>query len=284
MTQGWIDLHCHLLPGVDDGAPDLPSALELARQLVDQGVDRVAATVHLLDGRTPQGFTPDQIAGKRQYLQEELNRAAIPLTVLPGSEVWLTPAFLRPSGPERIYLGRGSGGPLSPAPGAAGLSYLLVEFDLYQEEPPAFLDEVLFELSVSGVVPVIAHPERYAAVRRHPGRVDQWLEKGAVLQINAGSLLGHGGPQAQALAIDWLAAGKIHLLASDAHHPQTRSVRLAEAVEAAAAVVGQAGALRLVRENPQLLLEGRELLPALAPSAGGVKVARKVKKGKRFLQ
>jgi protein-tyrosine phosphatase len=177
-----VDIHCHILPGVDDGADSLDSAVEMARMAVESGVDTIIATPHCnlpYDG--DKNYISDAL--RRQFLQlrHAIRDAGLPLNIYAGCEVLCTPEV-----PALI-----SGGKLLTL---AGSRYLLLEF--FFDEEPDYMDELLDCVARTGLVPVIAHPERYEAIQRAPYLVERWFRAGYVIQLNKGSILGRLGRRA----------------------------------------------------------------------------------------
>jgi protein-tyrosine phosphatase len=210
-----IDLHSHILPGVDDGPTTIEESLELARRAASDGVRLIAATPHVRDDYPTEPATMERLVAE---VRTAIQTAGIPLEVRPGGEIaidWL----------DRLSeddLGRfGLGG--SPR-------YLLVEFPYAGW--PLSLHEWIFRLVTRGVTPVIAHPERNAEVQHDPLQLRPLVDAGALVQITAASLDGRVGRSAQTAANELLRRGFAHLLASDAHTPDVREAGLAQAVEA----------------------------------------------------
>lgn len=252
-----IDLHCHLLPGIDDGAPDLRAALAMARAAVADGIRVAACTPHIYPG-----LYENDRAGIRRALAEfaaQLQRRKIPLQLVIGADVHLTPDL-----PERLKAGK--------VPTLHDSRYLLLE-PPHHVAPPRFETSV-FALILSGYVPVITHPERLTWIENHHAVFRRLAEHGAWMQVTAGALTGRYGRRPRYWGERLLDEGLAHLLATDAHDAERRAPRLAEGRDAAAARVGEAEALRLVMERPQAIL--RNLDPAqvtpphaVAPPRGG---------------
>ena len=198
-----IDLHCHILPGVDDGSPDAEISLSMARHAAESGVTAIAVTPHCnLPGFRRNYRGPDY---RRQLndLRELLTQENIPLRLYSGAEVFADPSNIRTliEQHELITLG--------------GSRYLLVEFDFGL--PGSVLLRTLEAIAQRGLVPVVAHPERYDAVQRDPGLAAWCFSRGMLLQLNKGSLLGLLGSRAEDTALHLLSHGLAHLIASDAH-------------------------------------------------------------------
>ena len=239
---GLIDLHSHILPGVDDGARTLAEARELARLAVEDGVDAIAATPHV---RPDFPTTPDIMEQGVAELRADFLREGIPLQVLHGGEIDLGLLWAIPPG-ELARLTIAQTG-----------RYLLLEFP-YRRWPFA-LDSAVSVLVRRGITPVIAHPERNPEVQDRPARVEALVEAGALVQVTGASLDGRLGRASKLTAKRLLELGLVHVLASDAHGPHIREGGLAAAAEA----VGDDGLARyLTREAPAAIVAGEPVPPA----------------------
>lgn len=235
-----IDLHCHLLPAIDDGAPDEATALAMARIAVADGIRTVACTPHIYPGL----FENDAagIAVKVDDLQRRLREEGIALELTTGADAHLTPELL-----PRLQAGT--------APTLAGSHYVLLE-PPHTVAPPRFA-EAVFEIVNAGFVPVITHPERLTWIRQHYEVFAALVRSGAWMQVTAGSLTGRFGAGAQRVAERMLDDGLVHILGTDAHSARSRPPLLAEGRAAAEKRVGAEEALRLVVERPQAVLDDR---------------------------
>lgn len=244
-----IDIHAHILPGIDDGAPDLTAALEMAALAAESGVSVLAATPHCMDFADRSNFWGPELIRHLQNFRAELKNAGIPLTVVPGMEVFGTeqvPALLR----QKKLLGLN------------GSHYLLIEFPFHSYAAQA--TEVLEEVLAAGMWPVIAHPERYAYVQDDPRLLNLWAEMGCLLQINKGSLLGRFGQQIQQLAMELVARRFAFAVASDAHSPDIRTTWMKDVQHLLQEEFSDAAAAALLERNPLKLLKN-ETIPAAAP-------------------
>jgi protein-tyrosine phosphatase len=236
-----IDLHSHILRGVDDGARSLEDSLDIARAAVADGITVIAGTPHVRDDwPTDAGVMEYRVA----ELRAELEQAAIPLDVRPGGEIaveWLT--RLPPEELRRFGLG---GNP----------RYLLVETPYYGW--PLGLAERLFALFASGITPVLAHPERNAEVQAAPERLVPLVQSGVLVQVTAASVDGRIGRRAQECGLGLIEHGLAHLLASDAHHASIRAVGMAAAGKA---VGNKALAAWLTWEVPAAIVGDTEIPP-----------------------
>lgn len=236
-----IDLHAHVLPGLDDGARNPEEAFEIVRSMADDGVEVVAATPHVRDDYPT---TPEQMEQGVAQLRILVREAGIDLEILPGGEI----ALERLRALDEDALSRfGLGG---------NPRLLLIEFP-YVGWPPALAVECA-RLRGLGIVPVLAHPERNNVVQERPGDLDALVRAGTVVQLTAASVDGRLGRAAAACAKRLLELELGHLLASDAHAPGIRQAGMSRAVEA---IGDRALARWLTSSVPEALLGGDELPP-----------------------
>jgi protein-tyrosine phosphatase len=249
-----FDLHCHLLPSIDDGAVDLDMALEMARIAADDGIRTVVCTPHIYPGVYENTKAGIEAAVTR--MQRELDARGIALTLAAGADVHLAPRLA-----DAIEQGR--------IPTLADSRYLLLE-PPHHTAPPRFEDAV-FELMTAGFVPVITHPERLNWVEDHFDAFTRISQRGAWLQVTGGALTGRFGRRVRYWAERFVGEGHAMVLATDAHHPQRRPPLLAEAREAAARLVGENEARHLVSTRPQavLLNQAPESVPGPARERPG---------------
>ncbi len=235
-----IDLHCHMLPGIDDGAVDLDMALEMARMAFESGVRCQACTPHIYPGMYEN--TAAGIRAAIGALQGELDRQGIDLKLVEGADVHLQPDLVAGIRADRI-------------PTLNRSRYLLLE-PPHHVAPPRF-DQSLFELRVAGIVPVITHPERLSWIEDHYEAFSRAVDEGAWMQVTAGSLTGRFGKRARYWGERMLDEGLVHLLATDAHDARARPPRLDEGRDAAARRVGEEEARRLVLDRPRAIVDDR---------------------------
>jgi protein-tyrosine phosphatase len=239
-----IDLHNHLLPGIDDGAKLLEETLEFLRLARRDGVDTVVATPHMKPGvyDNRRETILERIALVREAQRGDEGQG---VTLLPGAEVYYTADL-----PARARTGQ-----LMTL--ADGGRYLLLELP-YQQVPMG-VEEMIFQLRLLGITPVMAHPERVAYYLEDVERVAGSIRLGALMQVTAGSITGRFGEKAKSFAMRMLERGMIHVLASDSHDVRYRPPVLSKAVAAAAAVVGEEAARRMVDGTPRAILDGRDI-------------------------
>lgn len=238
---GVIDLHSHVLPGLDDGARTIEQSVEIARAAAASGVRKLAATPHVRDDYPTSA---DEMEQALAQAREAVAAAGIDLELLPGGEIALDRLDrLDPDELRRFGLG---GNP----------AFLLVEFPY--SGWPLELGERIFRLRAAGFTPVMAHPERNAEVQAAPERLGPAIEAGALVQITAASVDGRIGKRARAAAFELVEREYAHLLASDAHAPDLREAGLAAAVEA----IGSRELARWLTEDvPGAIVAGEPLPP-----------------------
>lgn len=239
-----IDLHNHILPGVDDGATDVDESIAIARQFASEGVVTVVATPHL-DPLRGKGISALDVLQRVDALQSSLEQAGIDLRVLPGNELFLTP-----EAPELLVDGQAS------SLGASRSVLVEVNFD----QRPLYLEDTLYRLQLAGYRPVLAHPERYGFIQRDVKMAAALVDKDVLLQVTAPSLLGVYGQKIRQVAEELLHRGLCVLASSDRHHPGSdRS--LARLHERLTVLGGDDLADLLLRENPRRILADDDVIP-----------------------
>lgn len=242
-----LDLHCHLLPGIDDGPSDLDGSVALAADLAAGGVTAVAATPHCRHDHP--GVVPAELAERCALVQERLDAEGVELTVIPAGEADINWAMDASDDDLRL------------------VSYGQRGHDLLLEVPYVALnstfEDMLFDLTVKGLRLLLAHPERNPTLRDNPERVDQLVQRGALVQVTASSLARSDRKSRTAAIAKFLVRqGLAHVIASDAHGaaaPNRSS--LAEGVAAAADLVGEDRARWMAEDAPAAVLAGEPLPP-----------------------
>ena len=240
-----IDLHCHLLPDLDDGARSLDEAVEMARIAERDGVEKIATTPHLFS----DNFVYEDLSiieEKRKKLTEILKLNKIQVELFPGAEVHISHNLIDEIRKNRSYLVLNQG------------SYMIVEF------PPdhvfSGVKELFFELMSEGITPIIAHPERNSVFVSRPAFLCKLIQMGALAQANSGSFSGVYGREVEEAVFRFLELNLIHFIGSDGHNIGSLAPRLSEAVKRAEIVVGDEKRARaLVLDNPQAVIENREI-------------------------
>ncbi len=242
-----IDLHCHILPGIDDGAPDLAESLAMARVAVADGIRVTACTPHIYPGMYENNAVGirQAIAALRLALQD----ANIPLQLVEGADVHLTPDLL-----DGLRAGR--------IPTLNGTRYFL--FEPPHHVAPPRLENVVFDLVSAGYVPILTHPERLSWIDGHYPLFAKLVKGGAWMQLTSGAITGRFGPRAKYWSERMLDEGLVHIVATDAHRADKRAPWLAEGMHAVAKRLGEGEATRMVASRPAAVL--RDIAPeALLP-------------------
>lgn len=210
-----IDLHCHILNGIDDGAQTLEDSIAMASAAVAEGITHILVTPHHKNGAYIN--EKDRILEKMAELQEELDSRGIELTLFPGQEVRINGELLEEIDSRKIQFVDEDN------------QYLLIEFPTMTV--PAYSENLFFELSKRNITPVIVHPERNQIFMENPNALIPFIEKGALAQLTAGSYLGKFGKKIQKVSKQMVEANLVHILASDAHNVTSRGFRMKEAYE-----------------------------------------------------
>src|ERR1700675_941429 len=234
-----VDVHCHILPGLDDGPDNIELSLAMAESAIADGITHVVATPH---STNEYYFDYARVRELREELQAKIGGRLILAT---GCDFHLNPEnldALRVDAPRFCINQR---------------DYLLIEFNEYSI-PPA-MDQTLHEIQLLGLRPVITHPERNAILRLQTERLRKWVRLGCFIQVTAGSLTGTFGPRAQEDSLCWIGRGFVHFVASDAHNTKRRPLRLMPAYAAVKEQFGEEKARALFVENPLAAFEGRDL-------------------------
>lgn len=244
--EPFVDIHCHLLPGIDDGAADWDQSLAMARIAADDGIATVVATPHQLGN---YGHNRAEVIQRLvAQLQAALDRYGIPLAVVPGADVRIEPELVRKvlEGEVLALSGRSR--------------YVLLELPHELYVP---LDGLLREMQQAGLVGILSHPERNLGILARPQLAESLVDAGCLMQVTAGSLAGAFGPQVRAAAEQMLVRGLVHFLATDAHSPKSRRPLMRRAYDRAAELIGLDAARELCCRNParvvadQRIQEGR---------------------------
>lgn len=231
-----IDLHCHFLPGIDDGAQTMAEALVLAQAAVDGGVSHAVLTPHMHEGRYDNSYT--SLLPLLDIFRAELAGHEIPLQVGLAAEIRIGFELLEwLQAGEIPFLGQ-----------LEGHDVMLLEFP--HEQIPPGADKLMLRLMNEGVLPLIAHPERNKHVIRNLDVIKPFVEMGCLLQVTAGSVAGAFGPPVQMRAREMLEKGWVHILATDAHNIDWRPPNLAQGRAAAAMIVGEQESWALVKDRP----------------------------------
>jgi protein-tyrosine phosphatase len=210
-----IDLHCHILPGIDDGAENIEASIAMAEKAISQGITHILCTPHHNNGKyiNPKS----EIISHVTLLQEELDKRNLPLTVLEGQEVRITGDLIENIRNDQILFTD------------LDDTYILIEFPTM--EVPSFTENIFFELQSLGKTPVIVHPERNAHFRKDPNHLITFLEMGCLAQLTAPSYVGVFGKDIQKTAKIMVEHNLVQMVASDAHGVKKRNFYMKEVYE-----------------------------------------------------
>lgn len=210
-----IDLHCHILPGIDDGAEDVEASIGMAEKALSQGITHILCTPHQNNGEYVN--PKSEVIGAVASLQAEFDKRNLPLTLFEGQEVHITGELIEEIQKDHILFTD------------LGDTYFLLEFPTM--DIPAYTEEMFFELRNMGKVPVIVHPERNAKFREDPDRLIPFLEMGCLAQLTAPSIVGIFGKSIQRTAKEMVDRNMVQMVASDAHGINKRTFYMKEAYE-----------------------------------------------------
>jgi protein-tyrosine phosphatase len=245
-VEGIVDIHTHILPGMDDGAQSLEDALAMARVAQESGTSLLVATPHMDFASANTGGASEVVRSRARALTAALESSGIPVRVLPGMETAMDLHLPRLLACGEVLTIGDSG------------RYVLVELPFQQI--PEYAEKVVFELASAGYTPVIAHPERCADVLKDPNRMYRLVRAGAIGQVNAGSLTGAFGRSIGKVAKILLGHGLAHVVASDGHSPTgARPCRLDQAFAVVSRLLGREGATRAAKDVPQAMVLGESV-------------------------
>jgi protein-tyrosine phosphatase len=236
-----VDIHHHLLPGLDDGSNSMDTSVAMAKLAVDEGITHVVCTPH---ANGNYRYDPAVIATKTDELRARLAAQNIPLTLGSGCDFHMSfeNVTQAKTDPKRFSIN--------------GRGYLLVEVPDYGLPPG--LSETFYELELAGLTPILTHPERNPTLQNEPGRLADWLRAGVLIQVTADSLTGHKGRKAERMAHDLLEKRWVHFLATDAHNTSSRPPRMREAHNVVATKYGGSYAHALCVTNPLAAFLGKQ--------------------------
>lgn len=250
-----IDIHCHILPGLDDGAQSLEDSLTMAKQAAKEGIETIIATPHLnqqYDNRK------QVIVEKVAELNGALKKAGVNVKILPGQEPRIYGEIIADYEKDEIQT-------------LNGTHYLFIEFP--SNHVPKYSEKLLFDLQLKGLTPVIVHPERNSELMEHPDVLYNLVEKGALTQVTASSLCGYFGKKIKTFSEQLIEANLTHFLASDAHNIVNRAFKMEEALDLIESKFGM-DYIYLFTENAGLLVDNKNIMKEMP---------EKIKKKKKFL-
>jgi len=240
-----IDIHAHILPGMDDGAKNWDQTLQMARLAVEDGITVMVATPHLYKGRS---VDPSQLNTRAIILQhvaqlkDKLYEEKIPLEIIPGCDFPLSYESLK-------FLDDGQALTINDAK-----RYLLLE--LPDTSLPPATEEICFHLRSKGITPIITHPERHLIMQEMPYKLKRLIDLGCLVQMTGNSLTGWFGRGVKKISRQFIKLGYVHLLATDAHDPKRRPPVLSQAVTELSRLIGEKRAQAMVNDIPKKIIAG----------------------------
>ncbi|MFW6161018.1 MAG: tyrosine-protein phosphatase [Acidobacteriota bacterium] len=243
-SKKMIDLHCHIFPGLDDGSQTMEESLEMARIAEKDGIEKMVGTPHLFRDNF---FYKDLgiIESKRREFIKVLEKNNIRTEVFGGTEVHISHNLIHEirKNKEALVLNQSS--------------YMFVEFPA--EHVFSGIKNLFYELMSEGIIPIITHPERNSVFIRNPALLFDLIQMGGLSQVNSGSFSGIYGEKARDTVGDFIELGLVHFIASDCHNTHSIAPRLSEAVSKAANIVGKEKAYSFVWDNPQAVLDDKQI-------------------------
>jgi protein-tyrosine phosphatase len=240
-----IDIHAHILPGVDDGAQNWEQSLEMAQMAIQDGIRIMVATPHLFKGKSfdlSQINDKDMILRCVAQLKQKLSEAQIPLEILPGCDFPLSFESLQLLVDRRALTINDAN------------RYLLLE--LPDTSLPPALEEICFHLQSKGITPIITHPERHMIIQEMPQKLKRLIDLGCLVQMTGNSLTGWFGRRVKKISRQLIKLGYIHLLATDTHSPKGRPPLLSQAVTELSRLIGENRARAMVHDVPEKIITG----------------------------
>ena len=236
-----IDIHTHILPGLDDGAKDINESINILKELISQGVQEVIATPHIISGVYDNN--KKIIEDKIKELNSEIANQKLQIKIHKGAELYCEPNLVEKTKREELNL--------------AGSKYILIESDM-QRFPDNF-EDILFQFQLAGYIPILAHAERFTPFMNDFNYLIDIVNRGILIQINSGSLFGDYGDNVKKLAHKLLQTGCVHFIASDVHGLNTRPIMLKDVYKFLSDNFNEDLAKLLLVENPKRIILNQEI-------------------------
>ncbi|WP_433745241.1 tyrosine-protein phosphatase [Falsibacillus pallidus] len=246
-----IDLHCHILHGVDDGPANRDASLMMAKKAAEEGIHTIIATPHHKNEKyeNPKETILQEVAKMNDYLREH----RIDVEILPGQEVRVNGDILQEYEEGGIVTL------------ADRTPFILIEFP--SGHVPRYAEKLLYDIQLKGLMPIIVHPERNQELIENPDILYKFVKNGAFTQVTAGSVVGKFGKKIQKFSDQLIASSLTHFVASDAHNETNRAFHLGEAYNRIKKQFGS-DIEYLFQENPYLLLEGKSIIKEIPERVG----------------
>jgi len=235
-----IDMHSHILPGLDDGPYDIGESVRMCKIAADDGIHTIVATPHMLKGL--YAFSKKDVLKKVQELNSTLKTKNIPLTILPGAEIVMDPDILSLI-QKGVLLTVNNGG-----------SHIFLELTDYF--PKKQIEDFIKNLTANHIIPIIAHPERNLTIQKNINILSRFVKAGALSQITAMSITGDFGRRARMTAEEMLKKELAHIIATDSHSSTWRPPVLSNGLKAVKEIIGKDKAIKMVTETPWLIIQG----------------------------
>lgn len=234
-----IDIHSHLLFGLDEGAKNINETLEIARFLSDNGINKVVGTPHIIPGL--YNNTRESILARLEEVNNAIERENLKIQILAGAEYYLDYIFYKKLSSTESLITLNNGG-----------RYILVEFSM--AGIPNFAKEMAFKIKANGLSPVLAHPERYATIIQKPEYAAELEQMGYIIQINLGSLNGGYGSQVKKTAEKLISEGLVYCVALDIHSLEQARACVEKGIPELKRIAGEEGLKNLLEVNPAQLI------------------------------
>lgn len=236
----FVDIHSHIIPGIDDGAEDIEQAVQMLRTAYENGTGHIIATPHFISGNTDLS----QIDSSSKKLQQLAVGKGINLAIHSGCEAFLNPDLPKLYEEGKIFTLNQS-------------SYMLIELPMMSIPP--YTDFVLYELQLKGIIPIIAHPERNREIIENPIKLRDMVSRGILSQVNSGSVTGLFGNSVQKVAMRLIKLGCTHFIASDSHSNSRRSPDLSKAASIVEKVFGSDIMMNIFSRNGMKVLQNQRI-------------------------
>ncbi len=237
-----IDIHCHILPNIDDGAQTLENSLEMAKTAINEGITTIIATPHHKNNQYIN--EKSSILEKVNDLNAVLKQENLPLNILPGQEVRIYGEVLEDYNKGEILT-------------LNHTKYLFIEFP--SSSVPRYAERLLYDLQTEGIIPIIVHPERNKELQEKPDLLYQLVKSGALTQVTASSVVGYFGKNVKKFSEQLIEYNLTHFIASDAHNIHNRTFKMDEALDMIEANYGM-DYIYLFKENAQFLVEDKNII------------------------
>ncbi|MEE0858339.1 MAG: CpsB/CapC family capsule biosynthesis tyrosine phosphatase [Acutalibacteraceae bacterium] len=239
------DLHSHIIYGVDDGSENMDMSIEMLRGASKAGTRNIVFTPHCnISVDEDVRYKNDILINRYKQIKSKSKQIGLDINIYLGSEVYASNDITE-------LIKRGNAITLNHS------RYLLTEFNF--NEDPLFVSNTLGKIQSMGLVPLLAHPERYKFVQKFPYMVYDWVRSGCLIQINRGSLIGGFGEASEQLAHFLLEENLVHIVSSDGHRPYRRKPVLNDAYNVVDKYYGRERAERLFKKNPEMILHNKEI-------------------------